>query len=87
MPKPQSLDGTARDLHELHVDLDAFARFRFLKEFHLPRYPLGGTPQARGLEISTGSLDPAGDLASLPSKVHNPRRYPPAAVPRIPGNA
>ena len=57
------------DLHILHVDLDRFSRFRLLEEFHLPRFPLAGPPQAgqshvteHALNRSHGQPDPMGAL-------------------------
>ena len=108
----------ARDLHELHVDLDvigrnalswlfAFARLCFFKELHLPGQSLAGPPQAWQADVPKDPLDRAHrdpDVANTPepelgalsavgeistrlsNELHHPRRYPPAAVPRIPGD-
>ena len=46
-----------RDLHEFHVDLNAFARFRFLEQRHLPRGPLTCLPQTRQSHLPEDPLD------------------------------
>src|SRR5262245_18683383 len=59
----------ARDLNELHVDLDGLPRLGLLKELHLPRQPLAGPPQTRQADIPKDSLDCADrhlDLVNAP---------------------
>src|SRR5206468_8433846 len=46
-----------RDLHELDVDLDTFARLSLLEQLHLPGDALGCPAQAWQAEIPKGALD------------------------------
>src|SRR5205823_11900153 len=49
----------SRNLHELNVHLDAFARLRLLEELHLPGDPLPRPPKTRDAEIAKNALDRA----------------------------
>jgi hypothetical protein len=55
----------AGDLHEFHVDLNAFARLRLLEQLHLPGDPLRGAAQAGQADISEDPLDRAHRHAHL----------------------
>src|SRR5437879_4408659 len=59
----------ARDLNELHVDLDAFASVSLFKELHLPGDSLAGPPQAWQADVAKDPLDCAhrdADVVSPP---------------------
>ena len=63
----------ARDLHELHIDLNGLSGLRLLEELHLPGHALAGAAQARQPEVpedplnrAHGEPDPVGALEPEP---------------------
>src|SRR5205823_11309518 len=73
----------SRNLHELNVHLDAFARLRLLEELHLPGDPLPRPPKTRDAEIAKNALDRAHGNADVVNAA-KPELSPGGAVGEFP---